>query len=91
MSCSVGHRCGSDPSLLWLWPRPVAMAPIRPLPWKPPYAEGVAQENGKKTKKKSHPVAAFHSQMRKEEAKAQEDEARDPRSFGYHLGKQSHP
>ena len=25
---------------------------IRPLAWKPPYAAGVVQENGKKTKKK---------------------------------------
>ena len=45
----------------------------------------------KKKKKESLPVAAFRSQMRKEEAEAQEDEARDPRPLGYHLGKQSHP
>ena len=30
MSCDVGHRCGLDPRLLWLWHRPVATAPIRP-------------------------------------------------------------
>ena len=52
MSCDVGHRCGSDPALLWLWRRPTATAPIQPLAWEPPYAVGVAQENGKKTKKK---------------------------------------
>ena len=33
MSCGVGHRRGSDPTLLWLWRRPEATAPIRPLAW----------------------------------------------------------
>ena len=40
----VGQRHGSDPTLLWLWPRPVATALIRPLAWEPPYAAGVALE-----------------------------------------------
>ena len=31
MSCSVGHKCSSDLALLWLWPRLVAAAQIRPL------------------------------------------------------------
>ena len=31
-----------DPALLWLWCRPTATDPIRPLVWEPPYAEGVA-------------------------------------------------
>jgi len=26
-----------DPTLLWLWCRPVATAPIQPLAWEPPY------------------------------------------------------
>ena len=38
-----------DPVLLWLWYRPVATAPIRPLAWEPPYAGGAAL---KKTKDK---------------------------------------
>ena len=42
MSCGVGGRCGSDPELLWLWCRPAATAPIRPLIWELPYAMGVA-------------------------------------------------
>ena len=42
MSCGVGRRHGSDPALLWLWWRPAAAAPIRPLAWEPPYAAGVA-------------------------------------------------
>ena len=33
VSCGVVCRCGSDPKLLWLWPRPAATAPIRPLAW----------------------------------------------------------
>ena len=38
----VGHRCGSDLTLLWLWSRPAAAAPIRPLAWELPYAIGAA-------------------------------------------------
>ena len=52
MSCAVGHKLGLDPVLLWLWCRPAARAPIRPLAWEPPYAAEAAQENGKNTKKK---------------------------------------
>ena len=40
MSCGVGRRHSSDLALLWLWCRPVATAPIRPLAWEPPYAMG---------------------------------------------------
>ena len=39
-----------DPVLLWLWCRPVAVAPIRPLAWEPPYAARVAQEIAKRQK-----------------------------------------
>ena len=52
MSCGVGHRCGSDPTLLWFWCRLAATAPIGPLAWEPPYATGVAQEKAKRQKKK---------------------------------------
>ena len=38
VSCGVGCKHGSDPTLLWLWCRPVAMAPIRPLAWESPCA-----------------------------------------------------
>ena len=51
MSCGVGHRRGSDPKLLWLWCRPVAAAPIQPLPWEPPYALGIGQERKKEVKR----------------------------------------
>ena len=42
-----------DPALLWLWCRPAATAPIRPLAWEPPYAEGVALKKNKRKKIKS--------------------------------------
>ena len=52
ISCGVGHRCGSDLSLLWLWHRPVATAQIGPLVWEPPYATGAALKKTKKKRKK---------------------------------------
>ena len=48
----MGCRRGSDPTLLWLWCRPVATAPIRLLAWDPPYAAGVAQEKAERQEKK---------------------------------------
>ena len=50
VSCGVGRRRGSDPALLWLWRRPVAIAPIRYLAWKPPYAAGAALEKTERPK-----------------------------------------
>ena len=51
MSCGVGHRCGLDPELLWLWHRLMATAPIGPLAWEPPYTECVALKSKKQTNK----------------------------------------
>ena len=48
----VFAQWGKDPTLLWLWRRPVAIAPIRPLEWEPPYAMGAAPEKAKRQKKK---------------------------------------
>ena len=48
MSCGVGHTCGLDPVLLWLWPRLAAVALIRALAWQPPYAGGAALKSQKK-------------------------------------------
>ena len=48
VSCGVGCRCDSDPMLLWLWCRPAATAPIRPLAWEPPYAPDVALKRQQK-------------------------------------------
>ena len=50
VSYGVLHRCGSDLALLWLWHRPEAVAPIRPLAWEPPYAVGVALKRQKDKK-----------------------------------------
>ena len=52
MSCGVGRRRSLDPELLWLWCRPTARDPIRPLAWEPPYAMGSGPRKGKKTKNK---------------------------------------
>ena len=41
MSYGIGHRCGSNPTLLWLWCRLAAVASIQPLGWELPYATGV--------------------------------------------------
>ena len=45
MSCGVGRRRGSDLALLWH--RLATTAPIRPLPWEPPYATGAALKRQK--------------------------------------------
>ena len=47
MGCGVGHRCGLDPVLLWLWYRSAAVALIGPLAWEPPCAVGTALKKNK--------------------------------------------
>ena len=42
LSCAIGHRCGSDIVLLWLWSGLAAVAPIVHLAWELPCAAGVA-------------------------------------------------
>ena len=53
MSCGLRHRRSSDPALLWLWCRPAAVAPIRPLAWEPPYVSGAAPKSKKTQKTKN--------------------------------------
>ena len=54
MSCGVGRRCGSDPTRLWLWLGPAAVALIRPLAWELPSAVGVdLKKQTKKTPQKT--------------------------------------
>ena len=53
MSCGAGRRQSSDLALLWLWCRPVAIAPIGPLAWERPYAAGAALEKAKRQNKKN--------------------------------------
>ena len=52
MSCSVGHRCGLGPVLLWLLCKQAATAPIVPLTWEPPCVAGAALEKTKRPRKK---------------------------------------
>ena len=47
-----------DLALLWLWCRPAATAPIRPLSWEPPYDLGVALKRQKKKKGNWRQVAS---------------------------------
>ena len=44
------HRHGLDLTLLWLWCRLAAVAPIRPLVWESPYAAGVPLKSKKERK-----------------------------------------
>ena len=44
----MGHRLGLDLALLWLWHRPEATDPIRPLAWEPPCAVGAALKKDQK-------------------------------------------
>ena len=48
LSCGVGQRLNSVPTLLWC--RPAATALIGTLAWEPPYAVGVAPKRQKKKK-----------------------------------------
>ena len=67
MSCGVGHRCSSDPTLLWLWHRLEAAALIRPPSWEPPYAEGAGGQDGKDVRNARNtgvPVVAQQKRIR---------------------------
>ena len=50
MSFGVGHRCGSDLALLWLWRRLAAAALIPSLAQELPYAAGTALKGEKNLK-----------------------------------------
>ena len=49
LSCGIGLRCSLYPTLLWLWCRLAATAPIQSLAWEPPYTTGAALERQKQT------------------------------------------
>ena len=61
MSYGVGHRRDLDLTLLRLWCRPVAMAPIRPLAREPPRAAGAALKTTKVKKKKKKELTSLQS------------------------------
>ena len=50
---NVGRKGSLDPALLWLWCRPAASAPIRPLAWEPPYATGATLKKKKQKTKQN--------------------------------------
>ena len=52
VSCGVGHRCGSDRTLLWLWCRWAAVSLIQLVAWELPYAVGAALKSKKRKRKK---------------------------------------
>ena len=59
-SCGVGHRGGSDLTLLWLWCRPVATAPTGPLAWEPPYAARTSLKEKEKRKEMNYRAMKRH-------------------------------
>ena len=50
VSCGVAHRHGLDLVWPWLWCRPAAVVPMRPLAWELPYvaSEALKSKNRKK-------------------------------------------
>jgi len=66
MSCGVGLRDSLNPELLWLWHRWAAAAPIPPLAWELPYAQGVALKRKKKRKEKERKGKERKEKKRKE-------------------------
>ena len=51
MTCGIGHKLGSDPTLLWLRCKLAAAVLIGHLNWELPYAAGAAQKRKKKERK----------------------------------------
>ena len=66
MSCGVGHKHGSDPSLLWLWHRLAATAPIGPWAWEPPCASSAALKREKKNCNEVSPHTSQNGHHQKE-------------------------
>ena len=52
VSCGVGHRCGLDPVLLWLWCRLEVAALIGSLIWELLHAVGLALKEKRKKNKR---------------------------------------
>ena len=59
VSCDVGHRGGSDPTLLWLWCRPAVAATIQPLAWELPCATSAALKSKKKEEEEEEETHAY--------------------------------
>ena len=63
VSCDIGHRCGADLALLWLWCRLAATAPVGSLAWEPPYATGAALEETQRQKQTNKQKNSFISKI----------------------------
>ena len=61
VSCGVGCKCGLDLTLLCLWSRPAATAPIQPLAWGPLCATGAPQKAKNPKNKKTRHKLSFHN------------------------------
>ena len=75
MSCSAGHRCSSDLTLLWLWQKLAATALIRPVAWEPPYAKDKKTKKKKKKKKERKRKRKLHIQSNHVVKEVEETEA----------------
>ena len=63
MICGVGHRRGLDPTLLWLWHRLAAVAPIGPLAWESLYAAGAALKAKHKNESEMKTFSYKHKEL----------------------------
>ena len=54
-----------DLALLWLWCRPAAVAPVRPLAWEPPYAASAALKRQKTKRGGAVPKGVFYKHFRR--------------------------
>ena len=69
MSCGVGRRRSSDPTLLWLWRRLVTATLTHPLARQLPYATGVVMKRKMKKRKKKELSRKERNGKRKKEKK----------------------
>ena len=60
MNYGIDHRHSSDLALLWLWCKPAATAPIRPLAWEPSHAVCAALKRQKTKIKNKVKVTGEH-------------------------------
>ena len=65
----MGHRCNSDPKLLWLWCRLAAPAPIQLLAQDLPYARVVALKSKSKNKTKTNKQTNKQTKQREKRKK----------------------
>ena len=74
----VGCRHSLDPELLWLWCRPAATAPIRPLAWELPFANDVALKSKKSSIHTVIPMGTIRNIVKRNEQKSQFFKLMDP-------------